>query len=93
MNIKANCSNCNAWHSEDRKEGSCRAHPPTAMLLGMQQRPNMVKGLPPRPAEPLVMSSFPPMKATGWCRDWEPDAKTEEWIRDRDAGVAEANPN
>lgn len=75
MMLKANCGNCSAFQKM-AQNGVCRARPPIPIMIGMQQRPG-IKGLAGPSAEPLVMSYFPPMKDTGWCREWEPRADME----------------
>jgi hypothetical protein len=77
MALKAACGHCNAWLAQGGKAGVCRARPPQALLAGMKQSPGLA-GIPGSArAEPMVLTVFPQMKDTGWCRDWEPSTAME----------------
>jgi hypothetical protein len=73
-----NCGNCNAFQAGANGEGVCRARPPTAIMVGIQQMPGigLLKSGPQMQQVPVFQGVFPPMRASSWCRDWQPIAKT-----------------
>lgn len=70
-----NCGNCTAFLRQGGPMGVCRARPPVPIFCGVRQTP-AVLGMPAQ-QEPHIVSYFPPMSETGWCRCHEPDFLTQ----------------
>jgi hypothetical protein len=83
------CGNCDAWMMSTETDGVCRAHPPQCVFLGMQQQTALAIGGRQSGQLPVVAGYFPPMPASGWCRDWGDVKKIEAGsvAPDRDRGI------
>jgi hypothetical protein len=64
------CGNCNAFLKQG-VNGACRAHPPFAILLGVQQAPSVLMGGKTM-ASPVINGYYPPVSPKNWCREWQP---------------------
>jgi hypothetical protein len=60
------CATCDAYLAEGPSQGYCRAAPPQAFLVGVNQA---IAG---GPIAPVLHGSFPPVPAGGWCRSHRP---------------------
>lgn len=69
MSDSRSCATCNAWFKQSNGMGLCRALPPTPVMVGMEHQQGVLDVR--AQAVPLIVSYFPQMQSTGWCRKWE----------------------
>ncbi len=106
------CGNCFFWRPvgtvskiTEQTDGRCHAVPPQALVVGMAAPMGGMKleGIPQQAPQPVVASSFPPIKAFGWCGchrykevvkvPLTPDQGYPEWLKEQPDAIKRGDIN
>lgn len=69
---KQACINCSAYLTENEKVGYCRARPPLPVMVGQREvRQALMAPGQQGQIEPVILTFFPQMIPSGWCREWQ----------------------